>query len=91
MRGASFHLGEIEEDNDRGIAHRCVVARECEAAGPAIDPEHGDIIAALIAAKEELASGVEVEAARIIPSRPFLSKEREFAVWAHREDPDAVV
>lgn len=45
----SIHLGEIEEDDDRGIANRGVMAGEFEAAGLAIHLEDGDIVAALIA------------------------------------------
>ena len=67
----SIHLGEIEEDDARRIADRREMAAECEAAGLAIHLENGDVIATLIAAIEELARGVEVEAARIIPSCPF--------------------
>ena len=87
----SIHLGEIEEDDDRRIADRGVMAGEGEAAGLAIHPEDGDVVAALIAAIEELAGGVEVEAARIIPARPFFPDERQVAVWADGKDPDAVV
>ena len=76
----SIHLDEIEEDNDRGIANRGVMAGEFEAAGLAIHSKNGDVVGSLIAAIEELASGVEVEAARIISSCPFFSYEREVAV-----------
>ena len=84
-------LEEVEEDDDRRIADRGVMAGECEAAGLAIHLEDGDVVAALIAAVEELAGGVEVEAARIIPSRPFFPHVREVAVGANGKDPDAVV
>ncbi len=87
----SIHLGEIEEDDDRRIANRGVMAGEFEAAGLAIHLEDGDVVAALIATIEVLASRIEVEAARIIPSCPFFPYEREVAVWANGEDPDAVV
>ena len=63
MSRTLVHLGEIEEDDDRWIADWGVVAGECEAAGLAIHLEDGDVVAALIAAIEELASGVEVETA----------------------------
>ena len=53
--------------------------------------EDGDVVAALIAAVEELAGRIEVEAAGIIASRPFLPEERQVAVRADGEDPDAVV
>ena len=87
----SIHLGEIEENDDRGIANRGVMAGKFEAAGLAIYLEDGDVIGALITGVKEQAGGVEVEAARIIPSRPFFPYEREVAVSAHGKDPDAVV
>ena len=76
----SIHLGEIEEDDDRGIADRGVMAGEFEAAVLAIYLEDGDVIAALIATIEVLASGIEVEAAWIIPSCPFFPYEHKFAI-----------
>ena len=86
-----IHLGEIEEDDARGIADRGVMAGEFEAAGLAIHAEDGDAVGSLIAAIEEPAGGVEVEAARIVPSCPFFPYEREAALEANGEDPDAVV
>ena len=47
------------------------MTRECEAAGFTIHLEDGNVVGTLIAAKEEIASGIEVETARIVPSRPF--------------------
>ncbi len=67
------------------------MAGEFEAAGPAIHLEDGDVVGTLIATVKVLASGIEVEAARIIPSCPFFPCEREVAVWANGKDPDAVV
>ena len=67
------------------------MAGEFEAAGLAIHLEDGDVVGSLIAAIEEPASGIEVEAARIIPSCPFFPCEREVAVWANGKDSDAVV
>ncbi len=64
---------------------------EFEAAGLAIHAKDGDVVGSLIAAIEELAGGVEVEAARIIPPGPFLPDERQFALRADGKDPDAVV
>ena len=87
----STRLCEIEEDDDRRIADGGVMAGEGEAAGLAIHAEDGDVVAPLIAAVEELAGGIEVEAARIVPARPFLADEGQVAVWADGEDPDAVV
>ena len=67
------------------------MAGEFKAAGLAIYLEDGDVVAALIATIEKLASGVKVEATRIIPSRPFFPDERQVAAWANGKDPDAVV
>ena len=47
------------------------MAGEVEAAGLAVHPEHSDVVTSLIAAIQELAGGVEIEAARIIPACPF--------------------
>ncbi len=87
----SMHLGEIEEDDARRIANGGVMAGEFEAAGLAIHLEDGNVVGSLIATIKELASGVEIEAARIIPSCPFFPSEREVTVWANGKDPDAVV
>src|SRR4051812_37992898 len=89
--GRLARLGEIEEDDARGIADGSVMAGEREAAGLAIHSEDRDVIAALVAAVEEPAGGVEGEATGIIPARPFLPDVRQLAVRADREDRDAVV
>src|SRR4051794_31328104 len=62
-------LGEFEEDDARRIADRGVVPGELEAAGLAIHPEDGDVVAALVAAIEEAAGGVEGKATGVIPPR----------------------
>ena len=80
MGVTSIHPCEIEEDYVRRVANRGVVAGEFEPAGLAIHLKDGDVVAALIAGIEELAGGIEVEAARIITSRPFFPYEREVAV-----------
>ena len=67
----STSLCKIEENDDRRIADGGVMAGEVEAAGFAVRTEHGDVVTSLIAAIEELAGGVEVEAARIVPTCPF--------------------
>ena len=67
------------------------MAGEVEAAGLAIHTEDGDVVGSLIATIEELAGGVEVEAARIVPARPFFADKCQRAVWADGKDPDAVV
>ena len=67
------------------------MAGELEAAGPAIDPEDGDVVAALIAAIEEPAGRIEIETARVVPAGPFLPDERERSRLAHGKPRDAVV
>ena len=84
-------LGKIKEHDDRRITNRNVVAGKIEAPGFAIDTEDGDVVASLIAAIQELASRVEVEAARIISSRPFFTGIFQRAVLVDGKDPDAVV
>ena len=42
--------------------------------------KHSDVVASLIATVEKLAGGVEIEAAGIIPSRPFVRNERKITV-----------
>src|SRR6266446_3119999 len=76
-------LCKIEENDDRRIADRRVMAGEVEAAGFAVHTEHGDVVTALIAAIEELAGGVEVEAARIIPACPFFPEICQRAVCSY--------
>src|SRR5207248_3858153 len=67
------------------------MAGELEAAGPAIHPEDGDVVATLVAAVEEAAGGVEGEATGIVPPRPLLPDVRQLAIRADGEDRDAVV
>jgi hypothetical protein len=67
------------------------MAGERKTASFAIHAEDDDVVGALIAAVEELARGVEVEAARIISPRPFFSNKREVALRADGKDSDAVV
>ena len=61
------------------------MAGEVEAAGFAIHAEDGDVVAALIAAIEELAGGVEVEAARIVPACPFFPDDRSASPFGPTE------
>ena len=87
----SIKFSEIEENDMRGIADRRVMAGETEAAGLTIHSEDGNVVGPLVAAIKEPARGVETEAARIIPSCPFLSNEGEFTIGANGKDPDTVV
>lgn len=67
------------------------MAGEDQASGFAIRPEDGDVVAALIAGVKELAGGIEIEAARIVPARPFLTNEGELTGFTDGKDPNAVV
>ena len=67
------------------------MAREVEAAGLAIHSENSDVVCPLIAAIEELAGWVEIEAARIVPVRPFFPDICQCAVGPDGKDPSAVV
>src|SRR5437773_9938225 len=82
---------QIEEDNDRRITDRGIMAGEDQAACFAVHAEDGDVVAALIARVKELAGGIEIEAARIVPTCPFLSDEGQFTGFADGKDPNAVV
>src|SRR5438105_3884086 len=84
-------LREIEEDDDRRIADGGVMAGEHQAARFVIHAEGSDVVAALVTGVEELAGGIEVEAARVVPTRPFLAHEGQLAVFADGEDADAIV
>ena len=67
------------------------MAGEFEAAGLAINLKDGDVVRTLIATIEIPASGIEVEAARIVTSCPFFPYECQLSVWANGEYPDTVV
>ena len=67
------------------------MAGEVESAGLAVHAEHGDVVTSLIAAIEELAGGVEVEAARIVSACPFLPDIGQRAVCSYGKNPDAIV
>src|SRR6516225_2625837 len=82
---------KIEENDDRRIANGAVKAGEGEAAALAVHAKHGDVVTSLIAAIEELAGRVEVEAARIVPARPFFPDICQGAGGSHGENPNAVV
>src|SRR4051812_24278603 len=75
-------FGEIQENNAGRIADRYVLARKREAACFAIHAKDSDIVPALIATIEELAGGVEIEAARIAAARPLFPDVLQRAVLA---------
>src|SRR5262245_18398596 len=67
------------------------MARKIEVPGFAIHAKHGDVVTALIAAIEERACGVEIEAARIVPACPFLRNVCQGALGTYGEDSDTVM
>ncbi len=87
----SGRLGEIEEDDDRGIADGCVVAGEAKATGFAVHAKDRDVVSPLIAGIQELAAGIKIEAARLVSACPCLADERQFAIFTDRENSDAVM
>src|SRR5262249_48103690 len=90
-RVLSTSLRKIDENDARRIADRRVMAGEVEAPGLAVHAEHGDVVPALIATIEELAGGVDVETARVVPACPFFPDMGQGAVGSDGKDPDAVV
>ena len=87
----SFCLRKINEDNHGRIADRREVAGKGETASLVVDAEGGDIVAALVAAGEELASGVEGEAAGIVSAGRGFADEGEVAILSYGEDGNCVV
>ena len=75
----------------RRVADGRVMAGERQAPCSAIDAEDGNVVATLIAAVEKPARGVEVEAARVVATGPFVGDELQLAGFANGEDSDAVV
>src|SRR5262249_54871788 len=67
------------------------LAGEGELAGLLVDVERGDVVAALIAAGEELAAGIEREAAGVVAAGCGFADIREVAVLSDREDGNGVV
>src|SRR5258708_5292280 len=82
---------QIAEDDARRIADSGVGAGEIDAPRPPIPAKHWDVVGSLIAAIEEPARRVEVEAAGVVPTRPFFPDECQGAAPAYGKDPDAVV
>src|SRR5207244_3577825 len=67
------------------------MAGEAQSACVAIHAEHRDVVAPLVAGIQELADGIEIEAAWIISTRPFLTDEAQFTALADREYSYAVM
>src|SRR5262245_58800665 len=67
------------------------MAGEVQSARPAIHTKHRDVVASLVARVKELAAGIEIEAARIISTCPFIGDEGQFTTLANREYSDAVM
>ena len=70
---------KIEKDDDRWIADWGVMTGKFEATRFAIQCEDGNVVGPLITTIEELSTGIEVEAPRIITACPFFSNERKLA------------
>ena len=87
----SIRLREVEEDDDRRIADGGVMAGEGQAARLAVHAKDREVVGPLIAAVEEPAGGVEVEAAWIVPACPLLADIGQGAGSADGKDRDAVV
>src|SRR4051812_28252015 len=62
-----------------------------EASGSAIDTEDRDVVPALIAGVKEAAGRVEITAAWIISTGPFVRNEGKLTIFANGEYRDAVV
>src|SRR6266516_2037744 len=67
------------------------MAGERQSALFAIDAEHRDVVPSLVAAIEELPGGIEIEAARIASTGPFLANESQSPGVTDREYPNAVM
>src|SRR5262249_9471003 len=87
----SFCLRKINEGNHGWITDRREVAGRGEMAGFRVDAKRGDVVAALIAAGEELAGGVEGEAAGIVSAGCGFADECDVAVLSYGEDGNCVV
>src|ERR1039458_7246594 len=84
-------LSAVEEYDARWSAHRRVLAGEGQPAGARIDTESGNRISYLVARVEIVAGGIDIEAARVIASRPFLGDVRQLARRPDGEQGDSVV
>ena len=91
MQCHSTHLCNVEEDNDRRIADGSIVPRKVESTGFAINTKDRDVVSALIATIQKLASGVKVEATRVVSTCPFFPNKCQSAVRSHGKNPDAVM
>src|SRR2546423_1420709 len=90
-RAVLSRLCQIEEDDDRRVADWGIMPGELQTAFRLVHAEDRDVVAALVARVEELAGGIEIDAARVVPARPFLAHEGQRAVFPHGENADAVM
>src|SRR5438045_5303747 len=67
------------------------MAGEGQSASVPIDAVHRHVVSSLITDIKELPGRIEIEAARIISTCPFLAHERQFTALANRKYPNAVV
>ena len=75
----------------RWIAHWRVMAGEGQSACVAINAVHRHVVPSLIADIKELASRIEIEAARIASTCPFLANQFQLTALANREYSNAVM
>ena len=87
----SLRTSKIDEDDAGWVADWREVAGEGKAAGFLVDVKRGDVVAALVAAGEELAGGVEGEAAGIVSAGCRFADEGEVAGLCDGEDGNCVV
>src|SRR2546422_11424007 len=73
LRCADSSLCQVEEYDRGGITDRGIMPGEEQAASVAMRAEHGHVVSTLVAGIEELAGGIEIKAAWIVSSRPFLA------------------
>src|SRR5689334_3853001 len=67
------------------------MAGELQPALRFVNAKGSDVVAALVAGVKELAGGIEVEAARVVPARPFLAQVGQLAVFPDGKDANTVV
>ena len=91
MTAYSKALSKISKDYDRRITDVGIMARKPEFTRFRIHLKNCDVVSTLVAAIKELARRIHVEAARVIPSRPFISNKGKVPIWSNRKDPNAVV
>src|SRR6185437_9075802 len=80
-----------QKHNNRRCPDRRILPRKCQLPGFPVNPETGNCIAPLVARIKKPASRIDVEAARVIASRPLLANVSQRALRSDREKRNAVV